>query len=467
MVNFAIPDEIKSLSEFYLSKKQSQKGTKQRNWYQYLYRVTVAVILLTALGGTAYAWQKGYLNPYLNFSLSPNTKGSATTSSSGSPSAQVTVSIDQALANTQASFGTSGKLDKGRVAFVRDGAIWVVDSSGEKKLTNLSAKTAFPIISSDASKIFYAEYTLNTPSKIHVINIDGTADKAITDHSQSLYPFDLSGDNKSILSLKDTSTQSNLSYVLHVVDSNGKEVRSLNPISAWGASCSGSGYFGAETLVENDVGFKGSIKALDWMNGNNYLLTTNCATDHPRLLSSDGKLIDLPDDMRNPKPSLDYDQFVGVGSKSLYYFNADGSLVKKISLDSSPLYAILSVDKKFIFFVTRSSVSDLKDKSGALVTSKYQSTVWKIGVDGSSLAKAFDEDSYLIVPRSFSGDGSLLIYDRISNDYDFLNKIEQGIADTKALSAIAPRSDIYMWNSTNGDRTKVIENGYQADYTSR
>lgn len=388
-------------------------------------------------------------------------------SSQASLSAQGSKTDFSSLINTAATFSSSAKLTSGRAVFVRDGDIWEIDSNGQKKLTNATTQVHYtnPLLTGDNSKIVYLAVNVvksgPTPYQVIVVNYDGTGVKTVASYNDNSSPIgiDLSGDSHSVLLARNESGKG----VLKLLDlTTNKEIRSTAPADLPTDAC---GY--TSPSISGSLRFQllSTENKTYWLDGNHYLFTkTSCNGQYDVETDSAGNV--YLNTVSQALPVLDYTQFVATGTtttdKSLYYFGSDGKLIKQISIPQAADSAIISVDKKYIFY-TSSQEQDSTTEGGT----RNVSSLWRIGTDGTGNTKIFDDDAYFLKLRQFSGDGNTLIYERVGNDLDLFKKIAAGDTTTSDLAAVAPRTDIYAWDSTSGNKIKLVENGYQATYSSK
>lgn len=473
MVNLVLPEQTPEESP-----SESKKIHHSRNFGKIGSYIFIAVIIIFAIMAVWYAYANGLISL---------PKAQVQTSPTASNSAQPEASNSARLLSPKPIFSTNGVLEKGHVAFTRDDSrdpnlvltdIWLVDKGGQKQLTHASGQGSQdrsffdqPIILPTQSKVVYLEsayfaQSLETNYKIHIINWDGTGDRVIYQSKFIEHTFDVSSDEKTLLVREqDPNTSKNQAFISQVEIVSGKVTRKVGPVEdVLGCGCAGSGSGGLAIQV---VGGCGHAPVLGWLSGNNYLYPTGCTGDTFKLTDDSGKIKELQGKITQPKASLDTSQFVGVLEKSIYLYQSDGKLLKKIDLKDTPTNALLSQDKKSIYFVTEQETELVKDKSGQVVTAGKRNSVWKINSDGTGQTKVFDDNSYLILLRKISGDGGTVIFDLVTNDLEFVKKSEAGVTSNDELAKVAPRVDIYTWNVATGARTKIVENGYQADYTSR
>lgn len=407
------------------------------------------LILAVVVVGIWYLQLQGYIgiHPKEQTTTTPATKSAQATTSANS-------NVSLSLLSTPASFSTSDKLSSGRIVFVRDNDIWTIDANGQRKLTSKSGtgRFGFPLLTSDNSAIVYLSFGQDS-TQLQRINYDGSNGKTVISYPNQSSGFDLSTDSRSAMVIlvgvgSNTVKLDDLTY--------NKEIRGVNfPTSV--QPCPNQTSTPATNLAQQ----LGSEDSGYWLDGNHYLFKSGCGqfivgVDGGQATSINANWV---------MPSLDYTQFVaGLPSSqggTLNYYNSDGTLVKAIPVSASLDSAVVSVDKKYIFYTTHTT------QAGANGGSSGNASLWRVGTDGSANTKMFDENAYILKLRQFSGDGNNLIYERVGNDGDLYSKIKSGDSSTSDLASITPRIDIYSWDSTSGSKIKLVENGYQAVYSSK
>ncbi|MCI0494320.1 DUF5050 domain-containing protein [candidate division KSB1 bacterium] len=162
------------------------------------------------------------------------------------------------------------------------------DGSNQQRLTNTTAFEIFPQLSPDGNKISYARIVMNPfYGEIHLRNLDGSGDVALTQNSRSENPV-WSPDGTQIAF--QTSRDGN--FEVYVMNADGSNQQRLTNHSSWDGWPSW-GRVKVPTAVEDNFGEMPKDFRLYQNYPNPFNPITNIAFDIPRIASTELEILNI------------------------------------------------------------------------------------------------------------------------------------------------------------------------------
>jgi len=323
--------------------------------------------------------------------------------------------------NSESSLLTNGQLN-GKLAFIREDNLWLLNNGVEKQLTTDAIPTEIPYwtglpklwysnpqISPDGTKITYLKNTNTDARTLVVSDIDGKNVKQLANDAEWTMPIvQWSNDSQQIYYPSSGGTGTIIVKSANVVTGQKQKYGQF----AMGGDCGGGSSDPADhvSLGENIPSVVGGVQIFSLSPQNNFIVHTILCTGSGLgildLSTKQDKKLD--DKAMIAAISLDGSSIAAISGSSIVIFDTTtGKLQKTYPVSENPLVLLWDADGKTIYYSSSKLLKniDFDDKLALDILdsspTSYRvntSTLWRLPLDSGKNEKIVDFEAHSIKP---------------------------------------------------------------------